>query len=394
MGMNSTPAASRIHIGFFGMRNAGKSSLVNKVTGQEMSVVSDVKGTTTDPVQKSMELFPLGPVVIIDTPGFDDEGELGEKRVERTNRILAKTDIAVLVSDASRELNSFELKMKNLFEERKIPYVVVKNKTDKIQNPHIEEKEIGVCALTGDGIETLIQILSRIKLENETKTTIIGDIINEGDVAVLVVPIDSSAPKGRLILPQQQVIRDLIDHGAAAFVTRDDTYKTFLESMAVKPDIVICDSQVFGKVNSLTPPDIRLTSFSILMARMKGFLETAVKGSSVLGNIEDGDRILICEGCTHHRQCDDIGSVKLPAWIKKFTGKEPVFEFTQGSSFPENLDGYKLVIHCGGCMITEKEVKYRMNTALAQNIPFTNYGTAIAYMNGILERSCEIFGIL
>ncbi len=390
MGMNSTPVSNRVHIGFFGLRNAGKSSLVNKITGQEVSVVSDIAGTTTDPVQKTMELLPLGPVVIIDTPGFDDEGELGEKRVKRTSQVLAKIDIAVLVTDASRDMYPSELEIKKLFEQRKLPYIIVKNKADLTKDFKKSAEEVTVSALTGEGIEEFKEKLAAIKIGSETEAVLTGDIVSRGDLAVLVVPIDSAAPKGRLIMPQQQVIRDLLDHGAAALVTRDDTYEEFLKALPKKPDIVICDSQVFGKINALTPRDIRLTSFSILMARMKGFLSVAVQGARVLSDIRDGDKILISEGCTHHRQCEDIGTVKLPCWIREFTKAEPKFEFTQGSGFLEDLSPYKLVIHCGGCMITEKEVKYRMNTALSQGIPFTNYGTAIAYMNGILERSCEM----
>ncbi|MBO5370135.1 MAG: [FeFe] hydrogenase H-cluster maturation GTPase HydF [Clostridia bacterium] len=393
MGMNSTPSANRTHIGFFGLRNAGKSSLVNRICGQEISVVSDYAGTTTDPVKKSMELLPLGPVVIVDTPGFDDEGALGKKRVEKTMRVLATIDIAVLVSDAARELTDSETEIKNLFETKKIPYIIVKNKADLTARKGENNEAIFASALTGEGVEEIKQKLASMNNQNEHEVHLISDKLKRGDIAVLVVPIDSSAPKGRLILPQQQVIRDLLDAGVAALVTQDDNYPSFLDSLSVKPAVVICDSQVFGKVNKATPKDIPLTSFSILMARMKGFLDTAVKGAKTLSDIRGGDKILISEGCTHHRQCEDIGTVKLPRWIKEYTKCEPVFEFSQGNSFPEDLSPYKLIIHCGGCMITENEVKYRMNAALSQNIPFTNYGTAIAYMNGILERSCEIFDL-
>ena len=388
--MNQTPSANRIHIGFFGLRNAGKSTLVNAITGQEVSVVSGTPGTTTDPVQKSMELLPLGPVLIIDTPGIDDEGELGEKRVKRTKQILANTDIAVLVTDAQRKMCAEELSLVETFKEKEIPYVIVKNKIDLAKDYASSPDFVGVSAKDGAGIEELKEALASFAKKND-EMKLIADLLPEGATAVLVVPIDKSAPKGRLILPQQQVIRNLLDHGMTAIVVRDDAYEATLSSLGIKPDVVICDSQVFGKVARLTPKDIPLTSFSILMARAKGFLDVAVEGAKKIGSLTKGDRVLICEGCTHHRQCEDIGTVKIPAWIKEHTKEEPAFEFTSGTHFPEDLSPYSLVIHCGGCMITEKEVRRRMRCAIDEGVPFTNYGTAIAYIKGILERSIEIF---
>ena len=388
--MNSTPSANRIHIGFFGLRNAGKSSLVNRITNQELSVVSGIAGTTTDPVQKAMELLPLGSVLIIDTPGFDDEGELGEKRVKKTKQILARTDIAVLVTDATKEMSKAEKEMLKLFEAKSIPYVIAKNKTDIAAQSTSGKNEVFVSALLGTGIEELKQKLAAFASPAQ-ELRLTSDLVKQGETALLVVPIDKSAPKGRLILPQQQVIRDLLDHGATAIVTRDDTYEATLAALSEKPALVICDSQVFGKVSEQTPSDIRLTSFSILMARMKGFLHTAIKGAETIAKITDNDKILICEGCTHHRQCEDIGTVKLPNMIRKFTLANPQFEFTSGHGFPDDLSPYRLIIHCGGCMITEKEVQYRMNMAIDEGVPFTNYGTAIAFMQGILKRSTEMF---
>ena len=388
--MNSTPSSNRTQIGFFGLRNAGKSSLVNAITNQEISVVSDTAGTTTDPVTKAMELLPLGPVVIIDTPGFDDIGELGEKRVKKTKEILAKTDIALLVCEAGRELLAQETEMIELFKEKNIPYLIVRSKADLFDNYEARENEIAVSAETGKGIEELKEKIASFG-ESRSEPFLISDLVEEGDVALLVVPIDKSAPKGRLILPQQMVIRDLLDAGASAFVTKDTTYKETLDSLLKKPSIVVCDSQVFGKISQQTPNDIRLTSFSILMARMKGFLHTAVCGAKKIADLKDGDKILVCEGCTHHRQCEDIGTVKLPAWIKEYTKADVEFEFTSGSAFPDDLSSYSLIIHCGGCMITEKEVQHRMKRAIDENIPFTNYGTAIAFIKGILDRSIEMF---
>ena len=388
--MNSTPSSSRIHIGFFGLRNTGKSSLVNRITNQELSVVSDTAGTTTDPVQKAMELLPLGSVLIIDTPGFDDEGELGEKRVKKTKQILARTDIAVLVTDASKDITDSEKEMLRLFEAKEIPYVIAKNKSDIAAQSKDNSNEVSVSALLGTGIDKLKDKLGALATPTQ-EVRLTSDLVGQGETALLVVPIDKSAPKGRLILPQQQVIRDLLDHGATAIVTRDDTYASTLAALSQKPAIVICDSQVFGEVSKQTPSDIRLTSFSILMARMKGFLHTAIKGAEKIAEIKDDDKVLVCEGCTHHRQCEDIGTVKLPNMIRKFTGANPQFEFTSGHGFPDDLSPYKLIINCGGCMISEKEVSYRMNMAIDEGIPFTNYGTAIAFMKGILKRSTEMF---
>ncbi len=393
MGLNNTPSANRLHIALFGKRNVGKSSLINKITNQDLSVVSDTPGTTTDPVMKSMELLPLGPVVIIDTPGFDDMGELGGKRVEKTIGVLSKTDIALLVTEKHGDLSADEKNMLALFEEKKIPYITVRNKSDLNDDIRLSENEIAVSAKEGHGIEELKEKIAALSKNFEKEILIAGDLIAPGDNVVLVIPIDSSAPKGRLILPQQQVIRDILDHGGIVTMTKDDRYDDCLKSLPVKPSLVICDSQVFAKVSSTTPDDIRLTSFSILMARMKGFLETAVKSASKIGELKSCDKVLICEGCTHHRQCEDIGTVKIPAKIRHTTGENPSFEFTSGSGFPKDLSPYSLIIHCGGCMITEREVRERMKMAQMAGIPFTNYGTALAYMNGILERSTEMFNL-
>ena len=391
MALQNTPAANRIHIGFFGLRNAGKSSLVNSVTNQELSVVSDTAGTTTDPVYKTMELLPLGPVMIVDTPGFDDVGELGEKRVKKTRQVLAKTDIAVLVTDAGKAMTPAETEMKALFAKMDIPYITAKNKSDISPDACAGSDEVLVSALTGEGIDTLIQKIA--SLAEIKEPLILRDLIAEGDTVVLVTPIDEAAPKGRIILPQQQVLRDVLDSNAVAVVTKENGYKALLDKQTTKPALVVCDSQVFGKISAETPEEIPLTSFSILMARMKGVLETAVTGAAIISELKDGDKVLICEGCTHHRQCNDIGTVKLPNLIRKHTGAKPDFEFTSGADFPEDLTGIKLIIHCGGCMITEKEVKYRMKLAIDEGIPFTNYGTAIAYMNGILNRSTNMLNI-
>lgn len=391
MGLNDTPNSERIHIGFFGVRNAGKSSVVNAVTGQELSVVSDVKGTTTDPVLKAMELLPLGPVVIIDTPGFDDEGDLGELRVKKTKQILNRADIAVLVVDSEKGKSQCDRQLLELFSEKKIPYIVAYNKADIAKRNDIGENEIEVSAKSGEGIRELKEKIAHTLKVRDEKLKIVGDLLKPGDIAVLVVPIDSAAPKGRLILPQQQTIRDILEADATAVVVKENALRETFSSLSKKPAMVITDSQAFEKVNADTPRDIPLTSFSILLARYKGFLDDAVKAVSQIDKLQNGDRILISEGCTHHRQCDDIGTVKIPRWLKKYTGKELVIETSSGRGFPEDLSPYSLIIHCGGCMITEREVQYRRKCALEQNVPFTNYGITIAFMHGILKRSLELF---
>lgn len=389
MGFNDTPSGERVHIGFFGCTNAGKSSIVNAFTGQNLSVVSDIKGTTTDPVKKAMELLPIGPVLIIDTAGYDDNGILGEKRMDATKKILRSCDIAVLVSEAVREFNNTEKGLISLFEKRGIPYIIVKNKCDLLQNPTADDKNtIYTSALTKYGIENLKNAVAGLISENTAKSVrLVGDIINSGDIVVLVTPIDSAAPKGRMILPQQQAIRDIIDSGAIAIVTRETELEQTLKALADKPALVITDSQVFRYVNEIVPDDIALTSFSILMARYKGFLNTAASGASVIGELKNGSNILISEGCTHHRQCEDIGTVKLPGLLKKFTNADLNFEWSSGGDFSEDLQKFDLIIHCGGCMLNANEMKHRMNSAIDHGVPFTNYGTAIAYMQGILSRS-------
>lgn len=391
MGMNNTPASERIHIGFFGRRNAGKSSIVNAVTGQELAVVSDVKGTTTDPVYKTMELLPLGPVMIIDTPGFDDEGMLGELRVKKTKQVLNKTDIAVLVVDAAEGLKECDRELIRLFEAKRIGYLIVYNKSDLLDEiPAAGEKEIYASALKKEHIFEVKERIGALKEQTEEKC-IIADKLDRGDFVVLVVPIDSAAPKGRLILPQQQTIRDILDAGAMAIVTKESELTTTLEGLGKKPAMVITDSQVFKAVAPMVPKDIPLTSFSILMARYKGLLDAAAPGAAAVEHLKDGDTILIAEGCTHHRQCDDIGTVKIPNWLRKYTGKNIKIETCSGTEFPEDLTKYAMVIHCGGCMLNEREVRYRTKCAVDQGVPITNYGTLIAYMNGILKRSLEIF---
>ena len=395
MGMNDTPSGERLHIGFFGCRNAGKSSVVNAVTGQDLALVSDVAGTTTDPVSKAMELLPLGPVLVIDTPGVDDEGGLGKMRVERTKRVLEKTDCAVLIADASRGLNASDRELLQIFKERGIPYVIAMNKCDLTGVPQTaSDKEIFVSAKTGENIGALKDRIAAAAKRAESGRRLVGDLLEKGDIAVLVVPIDSAAPKGRLILPQQQVIRDLLESGCIPMVCRESELEPTLSACAKKPAMVITDSQAFKLVAEIVPQEIPLTSFSILMARYKGFLETAVKGVTALKDIRGGDKILISEGCTHHRQCGDIGTEKLPRWIRSFTGAQPQFEFSSGGGFPEELSQYKLVIHCGGCMLNASELTYRMKSAEKAGVPFTNYGTAIAYMNGILKRSLAPFPAL
>ncbi len=391
MGLNSTPNANRVHISFFGLRNAGKSSLVNAVTNQDIAVVSSVKGTTTDPVSKSMELLPLGPVLITDTPGFDDEGELGEKRVQKTMQVLSKTDIAVLVSDATRELCNLEKELIEVFKAKKIPYVIAFNKCDIAKAHSKNEKNVIYTSATEKtNIEEFKNLLASFNNSNDEKK-LLGDLISKDDVVVLITPIDESAPKGRMILPQVQAIRDILDSDAICVVTKENTYEKTLKILGDKVKLAVCDSQVFALINKLTPPQIKLTSFSILMARFKGYLKEAYESIKVIDSIKDDDVILISEGCSHHRQCGDIGTVKLPNLIKKYTGKNPVFEFTQGTEFPTGFEKYSLVIHCGGCMLNEREVQSRMETSLNKKTPFSNYGIAIAYMNGIIKRSTEIF---
>lgn len=391
MGLNDTPSGERLHIGFFGVRNAGKSSLVNAVTNQELSVVSDIKGTTTDPVYKSMELLPLGPVMIIDTPGFDDCGQLGELRIKKTKEILNRTDIAVLVTDASAGLTGTDRELISLFAAREIPYIIVYNKSDIAPKFDLKSNEISVSALDKTNINQLKELIGTLVKTESEKLKIVGDLIQPNDFVILVVPIDSAAPKGRLILPQQQTIRDILEAGAVPVVTRETELAETLRNTGKKPAMIITDSQAFGMVSKIVPEDIPLTSFSILMARYKGFLRDAVKGAAAIGKLRDGDKVLISEGCTHHRQCEDIGTVKLPKWLAEYTGAELQLEFTSGREFPEDLSGFSLVIHCGGCMLNEKEMKFRRKAAAAQNIPFTNYGTAIAFMKGILKRSTAIF---
>ncbi len=392
MGLNETVSAERVHIGFFGLRNAGKSSLVNAVTGQSLSVVSDVKGTTTDPVKKAMELLPLGPVVIIDTPGIDDEGTLGEKRVQKTNEILSKIHIAVLVRDATTALSEKEAELIELFKKREIPYIVAYNKSDILEkNLDLKENEILVSALTGENINALKEKIGEFAKNKNKDKYIISDMLTQGDTVIMVTPIDESAPKGRIILPQQLTLREILDSNCTAVVCQPEQLKGTLENLKNKPRFVITDSQVFGKVSEILPKDVLLTSFSILMARYKGDLEALVEGAARLSEIKAGDKILISEGCTHHRQCNDIGTVKMPQWIRTFTGVEPEFAFTSGGEFPEDLREFALVVHCGGCMLNEKEMKYRLNCAKEQGVPVVNYGVAIAQMHGILKRSLEIF---
>ena len=392
MSLNNTPSAERLHIGFFGLRNAGKSSVVNAVTGQSLSLVSDVKGTTTDPVKKAMELLPLGPVVIIDTPGIDDEGELGEMRVRRAKQTLNITDIAVLVVDAIKGVQPLDEELVSLFKNKNIPYIIVRNKADLLADiPENNENEIYVSALNGDNINLLKDKIALLVKSKDNDKKIVADLVKNGDFVLLVIPIDESAPKGRLILPQQQVIRELIENGISVVVCRDTELSQTLDSLGRKPELVITDSQAFGKVSQITLRDIKLTSFSILFARYKGDLTAAVRGAATLNKLKDGDVVLISEGCTHHRQCNDIGSVRMPNWIRNHTQKEINFEFTSGGDFPEDISKYALIVHCGGCMLNAREMQSRTGFASDCNIPMTNYGTAIAHMHGILKRSVEIF---
>ncbi len=392
MSLNEQTSGERLHIGFFGMRNAGKSSVVNAVTGQALSLVSDVKGTTTDPVKKAMELLPLGPVVIIDTPGVDDEGELGKMRVRRAMQTLNQTDMAVLVVDATRGLSDPDRELIASFEAKKIPYIIAYNKSDLLEAiPAAGEHEIYVSAAENTNIHELRERMGHLVKVQENNRRIVADLLEPGDFVVLVVPIDKAAPKGRLILPQQQTIRDILDAGSVAIVTRDTELPQTLEKLGQPPKMVITDSQAFGRVSKDVPRDVPLTSFSILMARYKGDLAEAVRGAAKLDDLRDGDVVLISEGCTHHRQCEDIGTVKMPAWIQKHTGKDIAFEFTSGGEFPENLSKYALVVHCGGCMLNEREMKSRIRHSLDCGTPITNYGIAIAHMHGILARSVEPF---
>ncbi|MGI5825680.1 MAG: [FeFe] hydrogenase H-cluster maturation GTPase HydF [Bacillota bacterium] len=391
MSLNSTPSANRIHIGFFGCRNAGKSSVVNAVTGQNLSIVSEVKGTTTDPVSKAMELLPMGPVVVIDTPGLDDEGVVGELRIQKAKQVLNKTDIAVLVVDSTVGKNRLDEELTMVFAAKKLPYIVVYNKADLSEPQNLQENEISVSALTNEGIIELKEKIAALAGNIKGDKRVIGDLLNPEDVVILVTPIDESAPKGRMILPQVQTIRDILDSHAIVVTTQVEQLETALDMLKNPPRMVVTDSQAFGKVKQIVPPGIFLTSFSILLARFKGVLETAVEGAVSLEKLRDGDTVLISEGCTHHRQCNDIGTVKMPDWIRKHTGKKINFAFTSGTEFKEDLSEYKLIVHCGGCMLNEKEMQYRQQYAEELHIPYTNYGIIIAYMNGILARSVEVF---
>ncbi|MDO4941696.1 MAG: [FeFe] hydrogenase H-cluster maturation GTPase HydF [Lachnospiraceae bacterium] len=393
MSMNQTPRGERTHIALFGKRNAGKSSVINALTDQDLAIVSEVKGTTTDPVYKAMELLPLGPIVLIDTPGLDDEGELGQKRVEKTLEVLAKTDIAMIIVDSTIGIGKFELELLKKIQERKLPYVVVYNKkdlcdlTEQIDMTH----SICVSAETKEGIEALKEHLGRLLPEEQEKLQIVGDLIEPSDFVVLVVPIDKAAPKGRLILPQQQTIRDILESDATAIVVKEHELRDTLMNLGKKPKMVITDSQVFSKVAADTPKDILLTSFSILFARFKGDLEEEIRGVKALDSLEDGAKILIAEGCTHHRQCDDIGTVKIPRWLSQYTGKKFQYDTCSGNSFPQNLTEYNLVIHCGGCTLNRKEMKNRISHIKAAGVPVVNYGILIAAIQGILKRSIEPF---
>ncbi|MBR0080201.1 MAG: [Synergistaceae bacterium] len=411
--LNSTPSGERIHIAFFGLRNAGKSSLVNAVTGQDLSVVSEIKGTTTDPVKKAMELLPLGAVVIIDTPGLDDEGTLGELRIKRAMNVLSNCDIAVLVHDSNFEISQAEKDLIKIFDERKLPYIIANNKIDinshlsvnKLTSPlqrvdslsvsgEVPQRGggvINVSAVTGENIYELKEKIASLVKNKKSEKKLISDLLDPGDVVILVVPVDKAAPKGRLILPQQQTIRDILDSHCSAFVCQDTELEKILN--LITPKIVVTDSQVFGKVNKIVPKNILLTSFSILFARYKGNLKILVEGAEKLSKLKDSDKVLISEGCTHHRQCGDIGTEKIPEWIKNFTNSTPKFEFTSGGEFPdvERLKEFSLIIHCGGCMLNEQEMQSRINRAKTSGVPIVNYGIAIANMHGILKRSLEPF---
>ena len=401
MGMNQTPASERVHISFFGKRNAGKSSVINAVTGQDLAIVSSVRGTTTDPVYKTMELLPLGPVMIIDTPGIDDEGELGALRVRKSYQVLNKTDIAILVVDSTTGKGEEELALIHRFHKKGIPYLVVYNKIDLLSGEGIKDLamsvrpgEVLVSAADGMNIQELKEKIATLKPEDTHKYPLIQDLIEPLDLVILVVPIDKAAPKGRLILPQQQTIRDILERGALSLVVRDTELKNTLDhflSQGVCPKLVVTDSQAFARVSKDVPENITLTSFSILFSRYKGELETQLEGVAALSSIQDDDRILIAEGCTHHRQCGDIGTCKIPDWIRNYTGKKPVFEFTSGTEFPDDVSSYKMVVHCGGCMLNEREMKYRIACCHDQGVPITNYGLLIAQVTGILKRSLGPF---
>ena len=392
MSLQDVSSGERLYIGFFGMRNAGKSSLVNKITNQQLAVVSDVKGTTTDPVKKAMELLPLGPVVIIDTPGLDDEGDLGVLRVQKAKQILGQTDIAVLVVDAGIGLSAQDRDLIKTFEERKTPYFIVYNKVDLLsEREKTSDRSVYASTFTGEGIDKIKEMLGNFAASMKNPKLLIGDMINPGDMVVLVTPIDESAPKGRLILPQQLTIRDILDQHGIVVTCQDTELVQNLSSLKEPPKMVITDSQAFGRVSKDTPKDIPLTSFSILMARYKGDLEELVKGAAALSKLQDGDKVLISEGCTHHRQCNDIGTVKMPHWIEEFTGVKPEFSFTSGGEFPEDLAPYSVIVHCGGCTLNETEMKHRIEKAVSAGVPIVNYGIAIAQMHGILKRSVELF---
>lgn len=401
MGMNQTPASERVHVSFFGKRNAGKSSIINAVTGQDLAIVSSVMGTTTDPVYKTMELLPLGPVMVIDTPGIDDEGELGALRIRKSYQVLNKTDIAILVIDSTAGKGEEELELIHRFHKKGIPYLIVYNKIDLLSTEKIKDLamsvragEVLVSASDGMNIQELKEKIASLKPEDTHKYPLIQDLIDPLDLVILVVPIDKAAPKGRLILPQQQTIRDILERGALSLVVRDTELKSTLDhflAQGVCPKLVVTDSQAFARVSKAVPENITLTSFSILFSRYKGELETQLKGVTALSSIEDGDRILIAEGCTHHRQCGDIGTCKMPEWIRNYTGKKPVFEFTSGTEFPDDVSSYKMVVHCGGCMLNEREMKYRIACCQDQGVPITNYGILIAQVTGILKRSLGPF---
>lgn len=392
MELNETVSAERLHISFFGMRNAGKSSVVNAVTGQDLAVVSDIKGTTTDPVKKAMELLPLGPVVITDTPGLDDEGELGEMRIKKAKQVLEKTDIAVLVVDGTKGMDSLDKELTALFREKRLPYLTVYNKADLLtERKKLKENELYISAVTKENMKELKEKIGSFAGSVQNERYVVADLLEQGDLVLLVLPIDEAAPKGRLILPQQQTIRDILDAHCSFIACQDTELKQTLAMLAKKPKLIITDSQVFERVAENAPENILLTSFSILFARYKGDLKELVRGAAQLSKLRSGDKILISEGCTHHRQCNDIGTVKMPGWIEKFSGVKPEYEFTSGGEFPENLSEYKLIVHCGGCMLNEKEMKYRMEQAVLAGVPIVNYGVAIAQMHGILKRSLEAF---